>query len=52
MSDHDKTIAAAQRGPVTEPHVVGISPDVKRELGKINPEIRQRIAEHLDKKGG
>jgi hypothetical protein len=48
----DQTTAAAQRGPVTEPQQVGISPNVKAELGKLNPEIRARIVEHLAQKTG
>jgi hypothetical protein len=50
----DQTTAARSSAPVAEPYCVGISPLVKEQLGKIgiNPSIKQRIAEHLAKKGG
>jgi hypothetical protein len=48
----DKTTAARQHEPVAEPCAVGISSNVKAELHKINPEIRQRIEEHLEQKNG
>jgi hypothetical protein len=46
------TTAANQRGPTAEPFETGISSNVKRELGKINPSIAARIRDHLEKKGG
>jgi hypothetical protein len=50
----EKTTAADQRGPLAPHQEVGISSLVREQLGKIgiNKEIKQRIAEHLEKKGG
>jgi hypothetical protein len=52
LQDADRALER-QRGPCSEPLVTGISPLVKEQLSKIgiNPSIKQRIAEHLEKKG-
>lgn len=52
MSNKNSTEAERQRGPCSEPQVTGISPLVRPELKKINPEIRARIEAHLEKKNG
>jgi hypothetical protein len=55
MSDRDRdqtTTTSDQRGPLAPFQQTGISPNVKAELGKINPSIAKRIAAHLEKKGG
>jgi hypothetical protein len=50
--DKDRgTTAANQRGPTNEPCEVGISANVKAELGKLTPSIAARIRDHLEKKG-
>jgi hypothetical protein len=53
MNSKNSTEAERQRGPCSEPLVTGLSPLVKEQLGKIdiNPEIKQRIEEHLRRKG-
>jgi hypothetical protein len=55
MSDQktDGTTTARSSEPVTRPYEVGLSSRVKEQLGKIgiNPEIKQRILDHLDRKG-
>jgi hypothetical protein len=50
----DQTTAARSSEPVTRPYEVGLSSRVKEHLGKIgiHPSIKQRIAAHLEKKGG
>jgi hypothetical protein len=50
----DGTTAARSKEPVTYPYEVGLSSRVKEQLSKsgIHPSIKQRIAEHLEKKGG
>jgi predicted nucleic acid-binding protein len=50
----DKTQAAAERGPLAPCQEVGVSSLVRAELakGKLNPEIRARIAAELEKKNG
>jgi hypothetical protein len=48
----DKTTAARSSEPTATPCEVGISSNVKAELGKINPEIRRRIEEHVERKTG
>jgi hypothetical protein len=50
----DGTLTARSSEPVTRPYEVGLSSRVKEQLSKIgiNPSIKQRIAEHLQKKNG
>jgi hypothetical protein len=50
----DGTLTARASEPVTRPYEVGLSSRVKEQLSKIgiNPEIKKRIADHLEKKGG
>jgi hypothetical protein len=48
----EKTEAARQREPVSEPCQVGISPLVEAELGKLHPELARKIEEHVARKKG
>jgi hypothetical protein len=49
----DQTTAADQRGPLAPHQETGLSSMVRAQLKTIaiNPEIRRRIEEHLEKKG-
>jgi hypothetical protein len=46
------TEAERQRGPCSEPLVTGISPEVRKELPKLTPSIRERIEAEIRKKAG
>jgi hypothetical protein len=48
----DQTTAARSSQPSNEPCEVGISSNVRSELKKINPDLRQRIEDHVARKGG
>jgi hypothetical protein len=47
----DKTTAAAERGPLAPCQSVGISPLVRAELDKLGDEKRDRVLEHVARKG-
>jgi hypothetical protein len=48
-ADKDKSVAD-QRGPYAVPCAVGISPDVRCDLGKLTPELRQRVLDFVKRK--
>jgi hypothetical protein len=54
MSDRDQTAAADQRGPNAPCQEVGLSSLVQERLRTIgiDKSIKEKIAAHLEKKGG
>jgi hypothetical protein len=54
MSDRDQTTAAAERGPNAPCQEVGLSSLVRERLRTIgiDKSIKEKITEHLEKKGG